>query len=785
MSDAAAPQALSDVERVKLSAIDRAVAIGGAGVPTLTAMLTEPSWVVRRAVVRGLAAVGAPAVPALLDILRRRRDDEGRIAAAVEALASSTSDVDDAVAELARDALAPVVCDALQILGRRRAKRATPLLRELMAGPDENIAVAAIEALGRIGDTAAVDSLVEAVRSKSFFRVFPAIDVLGRAGDPRAVAPLAELLDDPLYAFEVARALGRTGESAAVAPLCRLLAQKGDMATRTAAVALADLHEWAEHRHGTPSSVVRALRSLPNRTALARRLSHFIREATPPEKAAIACVLGSLGSEESLAVLSELVEAPPPVGPAAERALARLSAEAQAELVRVLEQGASAQRLAVLPLLTRPVDESVIARCLEDPDAAVRAETCSALARFADPSRVAPLFERLGDSDTRVVQAAVAAIQSLGGAETEAKALELSRSRDDSLRRSALRILAYFGYPAAFDTMVEALDATDPRVRDAGIHGLSFIEDPRATRVLLRAAGAASQRTRASVMKALGQRPAEADTVAAVVRGLVDEDPWVRYYACQSIGKLGLVDVASEVERLLADPAGHVRIAAIEALSLIGGQAARRALRAAAASGDEDIRRAALVGLGLTGDTEALAVLVSAAVADDAMTRLIAISSLAEFDTMEVLPVLEKAGRDPEDTVRTAALACIGARSGPEATATLIRMLDVADDPEPIIVTLSSPVKGRVAGIAAALFTAEDRLARHLVAVLGRMDNAEAIGALVEAMSTHPVVVRKAVAATLGALETSAGMEALRIAAKTDQEPDVRRIAELLVSGRP
>ena len=72
-----------------------------------------------------------------------------------------------------------------------------PALVALSRHADDNVAVAAIEALGRIGGRAAVESLVDAVDSGNFFRTFPAIDVLGRSGDPRAVAPLTALLDEP------------------------------------------------------------------------------------------------------------------------------------------------------------------------------------------------------------------------------------------------------------------------------------------------------------------------------------------------------------------------------------------------------------------------------------------------------------------------------------------------------------------------------------------------------------------------------------------------------------
>ena len=57
------------------------------------------------------------------------------------------------VAKLAAQSDPAVICDAVQVLGRRRAVRSVPLLTRLAEHENENVAMAAIEALGRIGGT--------------------------------------------------------------------------------------------------------------------------------------------------------------------------------------------------------------------------------------------------------------------------------------------------------------------------------------------------------------------------------------------------------------------------------------------------------------------------------------------------------------------------------------------------------------------------------------------------------------------------------------------------------
>jgi HEAT repeat protein len=210
MSGVAGRLAFSAEDRRRIDHIEGLTRSGD--VDQLLALLDDPSWSIRRAVVAALAAAGDAAVGPLCEALRARRESEGRIAATIDALAALDADADPALAAMAADAEIPVLADIAQILGRRRTRSALPTVMGLSRHADDNVAVAAIEALGRIGGPAALDALVDAllaaVQGGHFFRAFPALDVLGRSGDPRAVAPLTALLAQPPYAAEAARALG-------------------------------------------------------------------------------------------------------------------------------------------------------------------------------------------------------------------------------------------------------------------------------------------------------------------------------------------------------------------------------------------------------------------------------------------------------------------------------------------------------------------------------------------------------------------------------------------------
>ncbi|HVG59901.1 MAG TPA: HEAT repeat domain-containing protein [Hyalangium sp.] len=777
------PLSLSSEDRARVEAVEALARRGTTGLDALLVDLDTPSWAVRRAVIGALARMGTPAVAPLCEVFRQRRDNEARLAAAVEALVASTGEVDECILALGEDPNPAVVCDVAQVLGRRRSRRGVPLLAKLTVHPDDNVAVAAIEALGRIGGGATVDALLAALGSGNFFRIFPAIDVLGRSGDPSVVTPLLGLLSDPLYMTEATRALGRTGQEAAVPALVGLLQRGNDAAMRVAAVALVEIHEAQVQRFGGTRVVQSALRTKAPAADLGRRLARCLSGADAAEKAALSRLLGWVGGPDAATGLLALLDAEPTVARAAASALTELGPEADGPILQALRDGDSARRMVLLPLVVRrsaAVPEVML--CLEDRDALVRALAADTLSRIGEPAAVSALFARLGDDDPRVVQAAVGAIQSLGSELTEELALEAAGSPDPRRRRAALRIISYFGYSRGLDVLLQAMREQDERLRDAAIYGLPFIDDPRAVDALLEAARHDSERTRAAAMRALGQTEKEARVTSCLLGGLNDKDAWVRYYACQSLGKLNEEAAADAIVALANDDAGQVRVAVVDALAHLHTESAMAALRRAASSEDSDVRRAALLGLGVSKRPDALPVLLEAATKGEPATRLVALSAVAEYDVPETVSALLRSAGDPDEGVRSAAVGFLATRSGTHATQALVSLLGDPALRERVVSALSLPADGRIPGLLTALEAADDLVAPLLVAALARMQRADARAALLSAMRTSSPSGRRAAAAAVAALGTVEAREELERAAAQDEDPEVRRACLLALS---
>nr|MDQ3364785.1 HEAT repeat domain-containing protein [Myxococcota bacterium] len=615
---------LTDAERRRIEHIDRLVARGGESVAELLTSTGDPSWTVRRAVVAALGALGDEAVAALCAWLRDQRTTEHAIAATVDALVASRGQTATTeVMSLLEDRRPAVAADAAHILGRRRALEAVPVLATALEHRDDNVAVAAIEALGAIGGNGAVDALIGVLLSQSFFRTFPAIQVLARTADPRVVAPLAALLDDETYRFEAARALGRTGYAQAIGPLTSLLPRAPDATVRLVALALADLLARAEW-NGSIEHVVETLR-LVSRAALPRFVAAS-RTATPEERTAIATVLGHVGDASVLPALSRLLD-DVEARDVATDAIQRLTRVHEDALLGGLGSADAATRAAVLPIVNTMRAAELVRALLADDDAETRARACEALARIGDTSAVPALFAALADGNLRVAHAAIGAIQSLGVEDTGSRAIAALRTGEAAVRRHALRIIAYMGFADSFDAVLEAVADPDPRMVQLAVAALGPSTDPRVDATLAKLARDPHEPVRSAAMRVAPHRTLEI-ALQLLERGLEDEAAWVRYYACQALGRLGAPVATPLVVGRLSDATPHVRIAAIEALGHLDTAAAWQALSSAIRSEDPDERRAALGSMALRPHDQALPYLLSGSVSDDVATRLIALSGL-------------------------------------------------------------------------------------------------------------------------------------------------------------
>jgi HEAT repeat protein len=353
-------------------------------------------------------------------------------------------------------------------------------------------------------------------------------------------------------------------------------------------------------------------------------------------------------------------------------------------------------------------------------------------------------------------------------------------SEDPVERRAALRVLCYFANPSALDIVIECARGSDDRLRDIAIAGLPLFDDSRVPELLLELSEAPVPRARAAAVRAMGHAAEDQRLLSRAVDALADADPWVRYFACQALGRWGQPAAADPLIQALQDPAGQVRVGAVDALAKLSDDRAREALSQAARSADLEVRRSALVALGSAPHTSFLAVLIEALDSDDAATRLVAVSSIARYTGSEPISAICRAALgDPDESVRDSAIELLASQSLAPGLEALLSLLWREPDSERVISALGRRIEGRVSALSAALHTADPRTASALVAALSRIDTAESRTALLAALQLPNPAARRAAAEALTATRSPDALEALVQAASHDPEPEVRRICAL------
>jgi HEAT repeat protein len=134
---------------------------------------------------------------------------------------------------------------------------------------------------------------------------------------------------------------------------------------------------------------------------------------------------------------------------------------------------------------------------------------------------------------------------------------------------------------------------------------------------------------------------------------------------------------------------------------------------------------------------------------------------------------------DADKNVSTAALDFLGSFKGVVATQKLVGFLKRPALRARAQAALTVPGEHRVAGLLAALRTADDEVAAFLTTILVRLHYPGAIAALFEALTFTNVAARKAAATTLGALGSREAYAALQRLAEEDSDPELRRVCSL------
>jgi putative heme-binding domain-containing protein len=513
----------------------------GAGVDELIRGLAHSARSVRDVAQRRLAGRGGAAVASLVRLLAdaaapapARRHALWALDA-IDGSAASRA----AIVAAASDKEPSVRRQALRQLGIRRVREAGEMVRGRLCDADAGVRFQASAALGRIGDSAAIPALTEALDEPDAFAKYAAFTGLNRIGrgDPAAWHSIVGGLSHakPTVRDGIRIALRETYEPALVEALAGFARDPREPAPAKAQALglLAAVHHgrpawkgewWAYHPaltpppaktepwEGTPM-VLAALRdgidapdpglrragvdglreAGANDDAPALR-ARFRGEPDPGVRRALIGALGAFRDEGSRGLIAGVLRDPGAKSElkaeavaAAERVGGEDAGAAVHDALKAAQEGSPLEAAAVAALgrlryvPAVPALESLAAERSEEAGRAA----FEALAAIGGDAGRAALF-RLADRPLPVVRrGAVAALGRLGP--KVALARLLSAYRDPETRATALAALAQMPDARALDAYLEGLGGRDANLREACLKAIGRIRDQVLLRIEARA----------------------------------------------------------------------------------------------------------------------------------------------------------------------------------------------------------------------------------------------------------------------------------------------------------
>src|SRR5688572_18489196 len=581
-------------EETRLDAAETLSAHEAFDATPLIGSLSDESWRVRRAAVKGVSQRAAPeAIAALLNSVVENHQNPSLLNSALQVLASTDVDTLSPLLELLQGTDSDLRMQAALALGEQRDVRAAGALINALQDEDANVRYHAIEALGKLKVVDAVDALADIAESKDFFLSFVALEALANIGDVRVAPRIMPLLDDEHLREPAVNLLGQLGDESAVAPLTALL-NTPTAPTALVASALARIRDRYQEQYGEGDYIAELTTHEISPTGVQNLLDALETPGTDDLRS-IALVVGWLkrsGVERALTRLmgradlrDEIIEA-----------LVRHGSATVELLIAHLDAEDLEVRRSAVVALGRIGDSSATAHLVNTlNDQSLAIEAASALAQIGDPRAVDGLLNLLGNEDASIRQAAVSALNSVMPPEMSKRIIPLLRDPDSNVRESAVKIAGYFGYPESASVLLDLSHDPVERVRCTVIEHLPYVEDQRAFEVLAHAIKEETPTVRAAAARALGNIDAPA-AVQPLIEGLSDDDVWVRYFSARALGRRRSEDSVEALERVVEkEKFNHVRIAALDSLGQIGGPRIARIVAGLVDDNDPDVAHAAQV----------------------------------------------------------------------------------------------------------------------------------------------------------------------------------------------
>jgi HEAT repeat protein len=552
---------------------------------------------------------------------------------------------------------------AVQILSAINDASAKQALLPLVDHPDPNIAQAAVEALGNAGAVEAVPALIRLLGADPWLQ-FAAVSALGKIGDGRVVAPLVELLDDELVAELAAEALGRIGESAALPALLERLAGDDRLPLRDHLLrAVAAIIE--RRPRALTARLRRRLLGRTNHDIEGYLRGLLVSDDTELGRAAATLVVRAGLWALLPELLPRGLD--PEEGRWLHGSLQRCSQALAAMLPPLCAHPDSRVRQSALSLAPLPVGAvATVTGCLGDPDGDVRAAACLALGRLRDPGSAGVLRAALHSPHAGERAAAAQALVRLPAAALEVLGEDLQPGSSAERIEAALGILEQAGQPVHRERVLAFLDDARPGLRRAALRVLARQPGRDSEARILACLDDEDTAVRVAAVEGLVHRRCRR-AIPRLVELLALGGP-LSYHLIRALGRLRARRAAPRLIALYPEAPVHERIEIVVALNQMRPCGLLGFLSQVLAEPDLELRRVAsdgfvrLAGAGELDELEALAADADWAVRNHAAW------GLGRLGLPEARPTLVALARDVEPLVARTARSALGKLAGGAGT---------------------------------------------------------------------------------------------------------------------
>jgi HEAT repeat protein len=656
--------------------------------PLMFELLGDKDWRVRKTIVDGFVRdPSGEVIERLLDALGDP-ENAGRRNSATEALVRiGDATVPMIVQRLRRRPDVDVRLSLVNLLGDLRSDDGFNVLRETLEDEtDVNVASSIISSIGKFRDAAAIPHLMRVLQREDVWLKFHAVEALGEIGDRAALPAVLPLYAEKSLRKPVLEAIGKIGDVGTVNFLLRIIAEEEKL-NLTALRALVRIAEASKPRIVEKNE--RELIQRNFRSAFpASKIEPLIEQAQSTAKRDVRMFilkfLGWSGDERAIPVLLSSLDQPETAEVAAQ-ALIDFGPLAISPILDALQ---NAQEDEVIALLLRVINavgsgESIgaVIPFLDHENSMIRRLAIETIGELMDPRPIDYLLAKLDDADVASQQAAVNAVSALVGAFPEIKAdvlakiRRLQQSRSVPTKLNSLSIYVNIqgeGYP---DELLLASKDSDPMIRQKAVSLMGrFSEERFADQLVLSLADESAAVRLAAINAVVRLRPEKG--LEPLISSLEDGDVWIRTAAAQALGEYRHPAAIEPLMRHLESDLPPVRIAAIEALGKSGQGSVRNVLFRCTADHDVEIRRAAVLALARVPGEDVFRRLHDSLADQDWRIRAAAAASLGMRGDAKALPALHRALEDGDTYVQESAAVALDKIPDRSSFAHLFRALE-------------------------------------------------------------------------------------------------------------